>query len=228
MCGFDWNIIFSGIVAFSTIIYAALTGYLVFETRKIRVASIQPQICISIVQDQINFNILNLEILNAGHGPAKNIRLVLKNEFEMTDSEKLSAVGVFQNGIPYMAPSQKIVIRLAVALHDWDNLKTKEIIISTEYKNILNSKITEIFQLRFDHFDGLYDNSDNRLTKITESLGKIENAISAMANGTKKLKIIMYSVEDVKIEEDKWNQRYKLGKVELSDTEPNEVGIENG
>ena len=52
-----FNVIFSGLVAFSTIIYAFLTWSLVLETRKMREAQTEPNIIITIQpsEEWINF-----------------------------------------------------------------------------------------------------------------------------------------------------------------------------
>jgi hypothetical protein len=220
--GIILDIIFSGIVALSTVVYAILTWCLVSETKKVRLATIQPQICITIVQDSVHFHIFNLEILNAGQGSAKNIRLTLDGEFQMMSQESLGNIGIFKNGISYMAPGQKITIKLANALTDWETLKKKEINLSVESKNILNSKITEKFQLSFDHFDGLYDTSDQRLSKITASLNNIDKALSGLASGTKKAKVISYSLEDIKTEAEHLNKRYQQTNNE-EEREPNSI-----
>jgi acyl carrier protein phosphodiesterase len=121
-----------------------------------------------------------------------------------------------------MAPGQKITIKLANALTDWETLKKKEINLSVESKNILNSKITEKFQLSFDHFDGLYDTSDQRLSKITASLNNIDKALSGLASGTKKAKVISYSLEDIKTEAEHLNKRYQQTNNE-EEREPNSI-----
>lgn len=156
------NLLFSGLAmsggvaaAFFTYHYVRLTKELVTETRKLRKLNNTPKICLNITLHDQYTHIFNLEITNIGLGLAYDIDLTLKEDFNMTNEMKLGELGLFQTGIKYLAPSQRISTFLTNALDDWASLKSKIISITVFYKNSSSENFEETFNLAFSHFDGM-------------------------------------------------------------------------
>lgn len=68
------SVLFAGIVAISTIIYAILTGSLVRETKKMRKVQTEPKIAVYLEQNNAIQNSLDMVIKNIGMGSAHNIK----------------------------------------------------------------------------------------------------------------------------------------------------------
>lgn len=70
-----FQIVFSGIVAVSTVVYAILTWRLVRETRMMRQFQITPDIQIYFDRGETGSKYLYINIINKGIGTAKNVSL---------------------------------------------------------------------------------------------------------------------------------------------------------
>src|ERR1051326_4968339 len=106
--GANWERIFSGVVALSTLVYAVLTSRLVTETSKMRHVQSDPQIGISVVQSKDAFGFADMLIRNDGAGPAVDVRFeIVKTDTGDPDPQvlaSLESLGLMQTGIPYMSP----------------------------------------------------------------------------------------------------------------------------
>ena len=67
-------VVFTGVVAFSTGVYAVLTWRLVTETRRMREFQMEPRVCIRVEADRTGLLGYELVIQNEGQGVAKNVR----------------------------------------------------------------------------------------------------------------------------------------------------------
>ena len=71
-------VIFAGVVAASTVVYAVLTSRLVTETRRMREVQTEPRVSIRVEVDHTGRPGYELTIRNEGQGAAKNVKF----EFE--------------------------------------------------------------------------------------------------------------------------------------------------
>jgi hypothetical protein len=76
------SLVFAGVVAISTIIYALLTWKLVNETSKLREFQTEPRISLSVELDQNTVTLMDLTIENIGHGPAYTIAFEIFPDFK--------------------------------------------------------------------------------------------------------------------------------------------------
>jgi hypothetical protein len=105
------TLVFSGLVAASTIVYACLTGSLVAETRRLRRIQTDAKLGISVVESQWAFGFVDLFIRNFGGGAALDVRFeIVETEREKGDTDILNALrslGLIQKGMDYWPPGHE-------------------------------------------------------------------------------------------------------------------------
>lgn len=181
-----FNLIFSGVVALSTVIYAVLTWKLVDETRKMREIQTEPKIAVTAEIHEKHFNFMNLKIQNIGLGPAYNIRLSLLKDFEYDLGEFVSEMGFIKNGIRYLFPGQKIETFLTSMLEDYERKIKDSFEIEVIYQNAHGKDIRDVYEISFSYFMGLSKLGASSSEKISRSIDKIEGHIKDIARQLKK------------------------------------------
>jgi hypothetical protein len=74
------TLLFTIAVGVSTIVYAYLTAKLVNETKRMRKSQTDPEISVSLVQNDISISLIDLIVENIGLGPAYEIKFeILKD-----------------------------------------------------------------------------------------------------------------------------------------------------
>jgi hypothetical protein len=176
------TIIFSALVAFSTVIYAVLTWKLVNETIKLRKAQTEPKISIRIEPNENCMFYCDMIIENIGLGPAYNINFELDPDIKDFHKKALSDLNLIKNGIKYLAPGTKR--QFFFAQFSEESKETKKFRDSFQikafYKNSQNETIDDCFTIDFSEFSGISKLGDAPLHTIAKSLDKIEKKISSM------------------------------------------------
>ncbi len=73
-------LIFTGVVAASTVFYAVLTRQLVIETRRLREVQTEPRVSVRVETDHTGRHGYELTISNEGQGVAKNVRFAFEGD----------------------------------------------------------------------------------------------------------------------------------------------------
>lgn len=192
-----FSILFSGIVAISTIVYAALTWKLVSETRKMRKTQTEPKISISIQSREEWINIVDMVIKNIGLGPAYNISFSFDEEMSDFINKPLSNMKLFQNGINYFPPGQKLQFPVADLADHFDEKIKKKNKIEVYYQNNIGGKYQEDFIIDFSELDGILQFGEPPLYKLANNIEKIQKDIHHFSTGFKKLKTIVYTAKEI-------------------------------
>ena len=102
------QLIFSGLVALSTLVYAFLTWRLVAETRRMREVQTEPRVSVLVeLNDQHGHGGMDLVIRNEGQGPAQNVRFEFQGDPTYFDTDRpIDQLPVIKNGLPYLGPNQ--------------------------------------------------------------------------------------------------------------------------
>ena len=108
------SLIFSGVVAISTIVYVYLTHKLVKESKASREFQQAPYIISSIAFSEMNKKIILLTIRNIGLGYAKNVTFNIMHDFELIDNFPFKERGAFKNGIRSFPPNYELTFIAAV------------------------------------------------------------------------------------------------------------------
>lgn len=190
-------VLFSGIVAGSTVCYVIFTHKLTKETQKMREAQTEPHIVVYLQSDEDYPALIHLIIHNIGVGGAYDIKFDIKPDFEYDKGQYLSQINIFKNGINYLAPNQKIKFFL-VSMIGRDNLKNAIINFKVKYKNCFNKVYNNEYILEFSEFYGMRRIIDNYIRDISRDIKDIKEYIRQLSLGERKIRIITYTLEDHK------------------------------
>lgn len=186
------QIIFSGVVATSTVVYAVLTWKLVKETELIRKFQIKPDVRIYFERGEANNNLLFIVVENQGFGTALNVKFqVLKNlESYPRDYFDIDGKGVFKHGIVSFYPNQKHrYYILAVESSNYNEVIEESLIIKTTYQDITRKKFECQFNLPVKETIGIGSSipPDNYLGRIPFYLGRIDKSLKTLDNSVGEL-----------------------------------------
>lgn len=155
------------------IVYTILTKRLVDETAKMRELQTDPSVSIYLAPDEIYYSLKNLVIMNNGLGAACNIKFSFNPDFVYHSEKKISEIPLFNKGIPYLGPNQKIVFRLVWRPAKNDTPSIPPFNVEVKYYNSSEKVKYESFIIDTAAEFDLIHPSENTLVKINKSLEKI-------------------------------------------------------
>lgn len=178
-CLVFFTLIFTGIVAYSTVVYARLTGKLTDETRKMREAQTEPKISIIIQPEEAYINWIDMIIQNIGLGPAYNLKFEVNPDFQFRN-HKISEIGFIKNGLRYLAPNQKMQFFIT-NLSEYPDAKPFEMKVS--YQNSIGKSYIDIYLIDFSEFSGLLSIGKPPLHEIADNIKLIQQDINHIVRG---------------------------------------------
>lgn len=190
------TLLFSGLVAVSTVVYAILTWRLVSETRKMRQAQTEPIVAIDIRPSELWINLIDVVIENVGLGPAYDIKFDFDNDMKIRKNKALMDINMFKNGINYLSPRQKIQFFLTSLLEDTDEKVKTEIKVDITYQNSIGKKIKSHYVLDFSQFLGMSQLGKPPIKGIEKHLENIYRELHSLTFGSRKLKVDIYDRQD--------------------------------
>lgn len=179
-----WLLVFSGIVAFSTLVYAILTWRLVSETRRMRLAQTEPMVSVTYLVRQHGVNYVDFCVKNVGAGPAFDIQLAVEPDSRTFD-RKLTELNIFKNGITYLGPGDERRFFLTFMDPGADDDAWEPFKVRTNYRDAIGKEKAGRFVIDLSEIVGLYQ------------LGKspVHEIASELKNLTKELKDFQRSFE---------------------------------
>ncbi len=201
------SVVFTLFVALATAAYALLTWRLVSETRKMRQAQTEPKVSVTIAPEERWINFVDLLTQNIGLGAAHNIKFNVEPDFEYAKGEFLSGVNLIKNGLGYLAPSQRIQFFLT-SMIDSNVRKDQPFRITVSYQNDIGMEYKNAYVIDFSHLLGLAQLGEPPLHVIAKRVKEIQSHISRLATGQDRMKVIVYTKEDVDKENEETLQRY--------------------
>ena len=184
-----WTIIFTGVVAVSTVVYVILTGTLVYETRKMRKNQVDPYIVAYLDIAETSASIVYLKTKNIGLGVALNVKFKIIKELEYDNNEKLSDFSYFLDGVKYFPPNHEDKHLLVTFGTDNDAKSTDSIIFEVEYESILNEKKKNRCELNLREIVGKGNliPPETHIGNISYRLEKIQKLLEKKMDEDKKL-----------------------------------------
>ena len=207
-------VIFSAVVAIATIVYAILTWKLVSETRKMREAQTELKVSVTIQPREEWINLIDMVIQNIGLGPAYNIKFEINPDFEYMKGKFLSELGFMKNGLKYLAPNQKLQFFLTSMIENFEEKTKKPFEIRVTYQNSIGKTYKDVYMIDFSQLIGLSQLGEPPLYKIAKNVEEIKKDIHHLSTGFHKIKVIMYTKEDVEEERKQLLERFKQPKKE--------------
>lgn len=204
------TVIFSGVVASATVVYAILTWKLVSETRRMREAQTEPKVSLCIQPREELINFIDLVIQNVGLGPAYDIKFKISPDFEYAKGRFLSELGFMKNGVRFIAPNQKIQFFLTSMIENFEEKIEKSFQVTITYKNSVGKTYEDEYPIDFSQFIGLTQLGEPPLYKIAKNIESIQRDIQHLSTGFYKMKVIRYTKEDV--EEERRQQSEQINR----------------
>ncbi|MDN4164876.1 hypothetical protein QWY31_05150 [Cytophagales bacterium LB-30] len=180
------TLVFSGLVAISTIFYVILTERLVRETRIMRKNQVEPHIIAFLDLSERLPDIVYVKTKNIGLGVALNVRFKIEKDISYPDSISLSNLTYFSEGVNYFPPNHEDKHLVFSFRQDTERKMDDSIIFKVEYESILGEKKSNHYNLRFNELAGKgslnppdthIGNIGYRLEQIEKTLVKINEKI---------------------------------------------------
>ena len=182
-----FQIVFSGIVAISTVVYAILTWRLVRETRMMRQFQITPDIQVYFDRGETRSKYLYINIINKGIGTAKNVQFkIIKNlTTYQTDYFNISEKGVIKNGLQFFYTNQNFrYLLLNINSDNYSQVNSEELQIQVNYIDITSQKHERMFKLYPKEFMGMgvINPPDSYLGRVAHYTEKIDKSLQNIKN----------------------------------------------
>jgi len=171
-------VVFSGVVAVSTVLYTIFTAKIVKETQAMRRAQAEPCVVVYVEPSEHWINLFYLVVRNVGHGLAKNVKLAAEPNFEYTKGEFLNDLGIFKYGIDSLAPGQIYRLFFTSMVEDTERKMQTEIRITVEYESAVTAqKIRNCFTIRFKEFQGFTQLGEPPLQELVKHARDLVNEV---------------------------------------------------
>jgi len=164
------QIIFSGLVTLSTIVYAFLTAKLVSETKKSRKLQTTPVPSIYLEDGEVDITFQYIIFENIGYGVAKNVTFNILKDFDFyrCDYDRIGEKGIFVNGLSYFYPKQKFRYLLAHLPSIPEEKRNESLEIEVNYEDIFGKRVSNIFCIKLNEYYGT-----TQLTPPNSYIGRI-------------------------------------------------------
>ena len=213
----NWDIVFSGTVATSTVVYAILTWRLVSETRTLRKAQTDPQLSISLATDSGDLSgLVELVIGNHGGGAAHNITLGFEGDpTHFSETHPIDKLAIIEHGIRYLEPHGSWRIPLGWFNHPerFEKAMQNPWAFDVQYEDSLGKVKTDSFNIDFRELSGLWSTSSpmSRIAKGVESMEKQVKQLGRVARGGKLHVITQTKGEYIREQEQAIRSRRQRG-----------------
>ena len=194
------TLIFSAVVALSTVIYAVLTALLVLETRQMRRVQTEPKLVAFVEPREEFINFAHLYIQNIGSGPAFDVSFELSakpdDEGALLLIKDFSESRFLATGVEYPGSSQRIQSRYTAFTDEFDKKIKAIFTVTIRYKSSTNRKYSNSSIVDMSQFEGAGGLGTPHMYSIAESLKKLQDDVNKITSGYRRLKIDSYSHED--------------------------------
>ena len=220
-------IVFTGVVAGSTVAYALLTRQLVSETRRLRKVQTEPRVSVSAELAQgVGHGALELVVRNEGQGPAQNIQFGFEGDptyfTENGLEQPIDQIPVIKNGLPYLGPSQHFRVLLGWLFGDaFERASQEPWTFHMDYENPFGKPQRGRYTLDFSQFSGLMVGGGPPLVKIEKHLEALQKDLHHLTTGFKRLHVLTQTRDEFRKEmEDLREQRRRKSEPVKPGAEP--------
>ncbi|WP_368301449.1 hypothetical protein [Kluyvera sichuanensis] len=194
------TVLFTAVVTISTVVYSILTGKLVSETTKMRQVQTEPKIEITIKPFEFAINIVRLHIRNIGLGPAINVKFNLKiisgGQFAQTLIDEFTEANFLKIGLTYFGPGQERYSHYTQLTQQYNEKIESILIVEISYQSTTGASYIEQSIIDMSELKGAYQLGTPNLYSMAKSLEKIQQDISHIVSGHKKISAQIYTTED--------------------------------
>jgi len=183
-----FSVLFAFLVAGATIVYAILTRSLVKETKRLRKAQTEPNVCtyVQIMPGLYSFSAFVIE--NIGMGPAHDVQFNLENDYIIFKQDKVSEIEVFKQGISYLAPGQKVIPFMFFT--ETKNAQPQPPLkIAVSFKNSVGDDFNNSFAVIMDRNIGVSDVQKADTEKMEREVRDLRSSIQSLTHAIERLKL---------------------------------------
>ena len=142
------TLIFSGIVAVSTVFYVVLTARLVKETRIMRKSQVEPHIIAYLDVAEAMTDVVFIKIQNIGVGVALDVKFTIHKDINYPRAKSLNKLFYFTEGVNFFPPKHEDSFFLLGFQGDTETKMKDYISLGIEYRSILNETKKHLYTLR--------------------------------------------------------------------------------
>ena len=224
-------IVFTAVVAGSTVAYALLTRQLVSETRRLREVQTEPRVSVRVESAEgVGHGALELVVRNEGQGAAQNIQFGFEGDptyfMENGLEQPIDQIPVIENGLTYLGPGQHFRILLGWLFGDaFERASQEPWTFHVDYGNLLGKSQRGSFTLDFSQFSGLMVGDGPPLVKIEKHLETLQKDLHSLTTGFRKLHVLTQTKEEFRKEMEDLRER-RRGKNAAAGPSPSEASDE--
>ena len=178
------TLLFTFVVALSTVCYAFLTWSLVSETKKLRETQTEPKIAAWVELTKEFTPLAYLRIQNIGLGSAFNIRFQLTDEAKNPGGQLLIKdfleTSFLNTGIEYLGPEQELSSRAILFRENLEEEIEAVLTVKIKYRSTKNQEYTDTYRLDMAELRSYSNLGEQQLQSIASSLKGIERKLDRL------------------------------------------------
>lgn len=195
-----FNVVFSGVVAVATVVYAILTARLVRETERLRAAATEPSLEVTYRSRDEAMALLELVVKNIGSGPAYGIRFELSATPEGTGADELlkplREMKALQSGMNVLMPGQEFSAYWTDVRQHFDAKLQTLVTARSICTGASGVKYKRDHLIDLSELKGAARLGTPSLLAIARSLEKLQNDVHSFTTGSQRLAIDAFSETD--------------------------------
>ena len=217
-------VVFTGVVAGCTALYCCLTGWLAWETRRMRQVQTEPRVSIRVEADHTGHHGYELTIRNEGQGVAKNVRFkfegdpsYFRNSWVNRRPPAIDELPTIKNGLDSLEPNQIYRFPLGtVSKEEFERAAEAPWTFRTQYENLYGKPREDTSTVDFSQFRGMLFES-NHLKEIADHMKAVRQDLHRMTEGHANVQIVTQTRDEYEQRHREW-QKVQEGQVQ-TDTE---------
>ena len=196
----SFNVLFGGVVAVATVVYAFLTAGLARETKKLREVQTEPHVEISFRPRDEFMSLIDIVVKNIGAGPAYDVTFLFSANEGSAGAKSLLAsledLNMLSKGVSYLAPSQELSSFWTNLTEHFEEKLGARITANTTCKSLSGREYLRTHAINLSELKGLQRMGEPPLLKMSRSLEKLQDDVHKLTTGWNKLKVHTYDSED--------------------------------
>lgn len=194
------NLLFTGVVALATVVYAVLTSRLVKETQRLREAATEPSLEVTYRSRDEAMALLEVVVKNIGSGPAYKISVSFTAEPPGPGADELLArlrkVQSFERGINILLPGQEFSSYWTDVRQNFQAKLATIVHANSVCRSATGQEYRRSHQIDLSELDGVERLGSPPLLSMARSLKSIQEDINKFSTGFRKLSVDTYSQAD--------------------------------
>ncbi len=195
-----FSVVFTMIVAISTVVYAYLTAKLVGETRRMRWVQTEPKLEVIIRNREEWIGLIQIYVRNIGLGPAYDISFDISaetgGEGAQTLIDDFTKANFFKTGLKYLGPGQGRDSGWSQMNKQFDQKIKSILLFNVKYESVSKKRYQDKFRLDLSEFKGSCQIGKPHLYAIAQNLEKMQKDIHGLATGSQRIKADVFDSED--------------------------------